>query len=401
MRNPIVSPLMGKSILLFTQRTISSALVLGLFTFNEAISQNITKGLPFEEISPAIIQLSGKVIDKGTNTGLSYTNLKLKNKRFGSACNEMGNFLLDIDSASLNDTIQISRIGYKPQEIPVYYFIKSGIQTIILEEQPLIFPELTITATKKDWIYEFMEQVIDSIPVNYVDQPFLVNSNIYKKFRLDNNVLLSSKMSALIYYSSGYSATKSRDDKFVLKRSCYMEYDSVGKTWNTKEYKNEMYYALFGLFLRDFIAYNDHNFLNTKHLKDYVFDFENENRNQIIVRFKSISCKFGKVPFMNLQSFSGRIEINKNDYSITKIGALMVVDPKAMKKSLHTDAVGQIEIITEYKHNKEGKLFWYKSFYKQNFKQNVEIINENEFVSTGKQNIAESDLKVKDQDLCK
>ena len=43
----------------------------------------------------------------------------------------------------------------------------------------------------------------------------------------------------------------------------------------------------------------------------------------------------------------------------------MVVDPKAMKKSLHTDAVGQIEIITEYKHNKEGKLFWYKSFYKQ------------------------------------
>lgn len=343
-----------------------------------------------------------RIIHKMTREPISYCNISIQNKTFGTVSNENGEFVISLTGSSRSDSVQISHIGFEKLTISISDLISSGNRVIVLEEKVLMLPEMTITSNKDDWIYDFMENVIDSISVNYVQDAFSFKTTLYRMTRNDKTNY-AKKSNALCYFSNGYkvSATKSpkkqHENLFLIDRDCYITYDSAAGQWVNKSYDNdemlrkEMFYDRLGLFLRDFIGYRDNNFLNRKNLSKYSFDLETENDKEMVIRFDANKLRLGVIPFMNLKSFSGKIFIDPGSYAITKIEAYAVVDEKVMKHSFNSELVGKIEIKSYYEKDERGLYYWSGSSYMENYILNTEVINENVILDYG-------DLKFNHQD---
>ncbi|MBY0433374.1 MAG: carboxypeptidase-like regulatory domain-containing protein [Cyclobacteriaceae bacterium] len=352
-----------------------------------AFSQIEENRVPFDPIRPTVSILTGKVIDRNTGAGVSYTNVKLSKKTFSVESDEAGLFTLGIDSLTMTDSIEFTRLGYKPLKLFVGNLLRLQKVEVKMEEQSVVLPEIIVAQSGNLTARKIVEQVIDSISKNYINQPFLMESKIYKKFPLENSGLFISKISGSIYFASGYQ-DDNRNDNILLDTACIMKYDSVGRRWTKQnQNKDQLFYNLVGLFLRDLVAYRQNNFLNKKNLDKYEFDIESINERKILIRFRSLSMKLGVVPYSNLASYSGTIEVDRKRLTIVKLAATATIDRKVMTKSTGKEATGRMETITEYSLQKDGKYFWHKSSYKDNFYQETEIINVNTFTKIGKQSI--------------
>ncbi len=72
--------------------------------------------LPFVNIAQKI---TGKVLDKSSNTPIAYANIGIVGKSIGTVSDEKGLFSLNLENSSANDTLMISVIGYESQILTV------------------------------------------------------------------------------------------------------------------------------------------------------------------------------------------------------------------------------------------------------------------------------------------
>ncbi len=115
-------------------------------------------------------EISGQIIDAKTKEPLSYVNIGILNRETGTVTDTEGNFLLVINDKTMNDTIRVSMIGYKPVEILVKNFkTNNKLLSIQLEEQINELNEVVITtkAFKKKTFGNKTESKFLSTGFNY------------------------------------------------------------------------------------------------------------------------------------------------------------------------------------------------------------------------------------------
>ncbi|RAW00998.1 carboxypeptidase-like regulatory domain-containing protein [Pseudochryseolinea flava] len=371
---------------------LSAILFLVLcYTTDMLHAQSATKSKTFE--------IAGTVISQTTKKPMSFASIRLKNSLFGTSSDEHGKFLFKANH--LSDTLEISFIGFKTKRIALKTILATTPTIIALEEHHIEIPETIVVEASKEWAKELFEQVIDSIHVNFVQEPILFNTVIHASQAKDDFTQQRTTINADIYFGNGYNPRKKRNDFLVVKGTCITKYDSVSAQWSPFTPKdNTLIYEVNGIFLRDVIAYRDNLFLNKKNLSHYAFDVESEDEATLTVRFKASTLRVGVIPFPNLISFSGKVEINKTNFSITKIIMSGIVDEDAMIEAFNKSTVGELEITTEYKSSPNGKLYWARSLFKENFQRGAQIIIDNSFIATGVQPIHDNDWTPKAQNLC-
>lgn len=117
---------------------IITTYIFTLFFLGTGIAQVV----PSDTISIKRIEITGLVLDAGTNEPLPYSNIFVKQKHSGTISNETGGFSLDITFLEASDTVQFQYIGYQT----VYHQIGSLINddTIFLKEDIINLSELLV-----------------------------------------------------------------------------------------------------------------------------------------------------------------------------------------------------------------------------------------------------------------
>ena len=103
----------------------------------------------YDTTIPKELILTGSVQDSKTNAALAYVNIGVLNKDWGTVSNKEGFFELELNETHIKDTLRISMIGYKPQNILVKTLMnRKGGYKINLEEEISELNEVVITAKK-------------------------------------------------------------------------------------------------------------------------------------------------------------------------------------------------------------------------------------------------------------
>ncbi len=61
--------------------------------------------------------MKGSIVDQKSKLGLSYVSIGILNKPIGTLSDSSGNFSFEINEENLNDTLQISLVGYSTQRM--------------------------------------------------------------------------------------------------------------------------------------------------------------------------------------------------------------------------------------------------------------------------------------------
>lgn len=91
----------------------------------------------------------GKVISEETGKPVSYANIGIVNKNFGTLSNADGTFLIRVPEAYKNDILQFSAIGFRKRSIPITSLSKEEKNIITLIEQPLQLATVTVSQKKE------------------------------------------------------------------------------------------------------------------------------------------------------------------------------------------------------------------------------------------------------------
>jgi hypothetical protein len=121
-------------------RSVFTFLLLTVIPFT-AFSQNTTPG-----VSGKDIQFHGAVMEQGSKQPLAYVSIGVLNKPSGTVSDSLGHFDLIIGNEYLDDTLQVSMIGYYPIKRSIRYLIKENGQiTISLIKKVIQLKEVVVS----------------------------------------------------------------------------------------------------------------------------------------------------------------------------------------------------------------------------------------------------------------
>lgn len=114
--------------------------------------------------------IKGTVRNKDTNQPVSFASIAYKSNK-GTAANEQGNFIIEIDTSFTQVEFRITCVGYKPMS---FYLNKADLDRdhiFFLEENVIFLDEVEISNNRMS-AKLLMDQVITKLTTNFPDQPY-------------------------------------------------------------------------------------------------------------------------------------------------------------------------------------------------------------------------------------
>jgi CarboxypepD_reg-like domain len=128
----------------FSIKTFFSFLVCPILVVTNAFnafSQNYALGTMVKDI-----QFHGVIMDQADKLPLAYVSIGVLNKPVGTVSDSLGNFNLIIGNEYLNDTLQISIVGYDPQRKSIQELTKTNDAIVInLVKKIILLKEVIVS----------------------------------------------------------------------------------------------------------------------------------------------------------------------------------------------------------------------------------------------------------------
>jgi len=129
--------------------------------------------------------VSGMLIDAETVEPISFASIRVKNRAVGVISNNDGSFRVPLKFRELNDTLEITSMGYDSREIVMGELLSDKINRIYLKPMLIQLDEVTLAASKKRGkgriagnkndkptsAEEIIDHSIKNIPLNYPFNP--------------------------------------------------------------------------------------------------------------------------------------------------------------------------------------------------------------------------------------
>ncbi len=310
------------------------------------------------------------IIDSETEEPIPYSHVLLKSENFGAVADSKGRVKINLN---LRDTLTISSVGYETLTIAAHDL--NNIQNIYLQKNDLILNEIIVKGLSVS-VVEVMQSIINKIPENYFIQNLSFNSQLISKHIEQNKVKTALSK---VKYEKGYVSSDYKFKSFIIDPTSYQIYNDESGKWESKTYnQNAMLNEIRGVFVRDFIATRNDNFLNKKNLKAYDFSMSSaDSTDEMIIEFRANKISNKTVPYAYLKSFTGKMTVCSESLAIKEIKAVAIIDQKHLNDNDDT-RVPMIEIQSYYdKLDSTNKYVWYKSIYQDYTITNLQIINEN------------------------
>jgi len=154
--------------------------------------------------------LKGIVLDADDGEGVSFAHVGIVNKAVGTVTNENGEFVLNLASYHLEDTLGVSAIGFNTYEFPVKNCITLDFLTIQLQPVTTMLQEMVISDSKITG-RRVLQKAIAQIPKNYANTPFQLDG-YYRDYMKKDDQYISFLEGAISVYDPGFRKpdTKSR-----------------------------------------------------------------------------------------------------------------------------------------------------------------------------------------------
>lgn len=146
------------------------------------MSQQITKVLigflgcflvASQLLAQEMMRFTGQIVDADTGEPLAFSTINLDGTTTGAVSNFEGYFDFTCTPQSVGDTIKVSMLGYKPLSLSVSELKDRANLTIEMEEHVIQLAEVVVNERQLTAI-EIVNKVIDNIPNNYPDAPYLI-----------------------------------------------------------------------------------------------------------------------------------------------------------------------------------------------------------------------------------
>ena len=192
---------------------LSTGLIFLLtFTVVEAVSPSLLRRKIQDPQS--VITVKGKVIDAETKNPLIFASVTIQGTNVATVTNLNGEFILKIDSAFSNLSIEILYIGYENGVMHISDLRDRGRNnTIELKQTTIPIKEVVIKAITPE---EIIRQVIVRMPENYVGVPNLMTS-FYRETIKKNKKYVSIAEAVIEIFKAPYNNAFRNDMARVYK----------------------------------------------------------------------------------------------------------------------------------------------------------------------------------------
>lgn len=278
--------------------------------------------------SQSKITIKGLITDK-ENYPIIYAGVGIIKKNIGTTSTEEGTFRFYVTNKELNDTLEISSIGYHTYKVLIKDFINNKNKKIILNEKTTELSEISIMTTE-----EYVKKAIKSLKQNTISKNHQLNI-LYRRWSVEDNICR--------FYIEHFINVIDKGP------SSYMRKYSIKESRKSSEYRfvknlqnrHAIEYMEMNNPLRQGIYMNDYTW---KKVKNSSYDGEDINIIEGVDKSNLITLFIGYDTYRIY-----RIEITRK--------------PPKIGKYLHA--------IYLYKKNKEGKL--YLSYHKREWQGSARI----------------------------
>lgn len=278
--------------------------------------------------------IEGFLYDKTTNESLPYATIRILSEKLQyTITNEDGKF--EVKNTFANDTLQISYIGYKPEKIPVSYFLTNSKFFMI----PVIseLDEITVVADK-DYAYNLLNNLLNK----YRKNKSIIESKAFF-------TLTSSARNIPIEQIEGFYNSKHSLSRGLMDLKIKSGRFGQNKSFPFYSLSNILILSDFQMFensdqiLPDFPGNMSPNSIKRKY-NVKIEDCDNCQKDEMIISF------FPKKP--NGRLFYGKLIFN-NEFQIIKKIELGIKDPivKAISSINENHVITPNEILLNISYN--------------------------------------------------
>lgn len=207
-------------------------------------------------------QITGRIVDAGTNNPVSFANVYINNKAIGTLSNNEGYFILKIPLECTSDSLNISCIGYSTVRLLISR-LSPDQNLIVLKPSSIYIKEVEVRYVDP---MEILQEAIRNIPDNYSKIP-LINTAFYREIIRENNYYVNLSEAILSIYKAPYNSYLNNQVVILKGRK-----SPFVKSMDTIFFK---YQGGPSLSLLLDIAKNPGNFLSKEFIDEYKFKLDN------------------------------------------------------------------------------------------------------------------------------
>lgn len=156
--------------------------------------------------------ISGSVVDASTNDGLPFATVSIKKNLIGTITNELGNFEFHIPDVFIEDSLQITYIGYKNQTLSLK--VMQSPLKIKLQQVDISLGEIIVNPQPPEF---YIKQAILAIKNNYPKEPFQAEA-YYREKVLENKNVIKLNEALFKTYCPNYLDTIKSQHQLLLFR---------------------------------------------------------------------------------------------------------------------------------------------------------------------------------------
>ena len=353
--------------------------------FTELVLVILIFSIPSTLQSQTYHTFKGKVIEKQGNLPVPFAAIGIKKAGIGVNSNELGEFTFHFSSKNINDTIDISCLGYLKVRLPIKLINFHEYQTVELSANMVSLNDVTIKGKARPLkAKEIVAKAILHIPDNYSLVPFQL-SGYYRDYLKENSKYYNLVEAAITIEDNGfntYDFEKSllQFQQFRINKDYTIDFDQIvpyediklktqKKEINkyipsaTMQIKSDNEFTI--LRIHDPIR-NHQNFsfsfintFDTDFVKNHIFKLQKVTYNDsvavYIISFRAEEGYTDKNKQVIVHYSTGTIYINSRTYAIEKISYLLEVDSQEFNGKLY-------ELNLEYKEFNKKMYLNYLSF---------------------------------------
>lgn len=249
----------------------------------------------------SLTHISGRILNKETSEPIPFANIYNSTLKTGTISDEEGYYKIAINNAS--DSVMVSFVGFQKQFVHINENLAA--QTIFLEESVQLLNEVTISASKYDWLYSFLTSCKRSAPYERNDAKAYYE--LKSSWEGDQIELVEAFFNAEMI-GAELDGLQMKTGRFGLKKNQDRFFNSMESSQAILQMK---------LFERnDYFPGNPFEFSTTKMKKNFTLRLEKKYLDQ---HSDSIYVIFFSPRDISNGLFSGKIWINPQKKQIRKI----------------------------------------------------------------------------------
>lgn len=171
--------------------------------------------LSLQAFSQNSLKIKGKIIEETSGHPLPFATIGISGSPYGTVSNPDGEFVFFLPPNYKNDTLAISHVGFKTQQIPIAQARNSTLLEVKLEESVILLDEVLVNS-EKHTAKQILEKALTQLGENYLEDQF-ISKGFFRDIRDQNGETVYLVEAAVDVQEPGFSAAGDRPKKFFLK----------------------------------------------------------------------------------------------------------------------------------------------------------------------------------------